>query len=170
MRRLRLMAAAVLLSACAPSTPESTRTSSPPATGPSSISTQKGLPSADLQILDRSGRTILEAKVEIAENPQSRRIGLMEVAELPQNAGMAFLWETHHRGAFHMLNTLIPLDIAFWDGDMRIVAVLQMQPCETEPPCPTYGPEQDYVGAVELNQGTLDEAGVKPGDKVKLRR
>lgn len=108
--------------------------------------------------------------MEIAERPESRRIGLMGVSDLPENTGMVFLWEAPHQGSFHMLNTLIPLDIAFWDEDGRIVGIEQMQPCETEPPCPTYGPEQPYIGAVELNEGELSAAGVEEGDTVRLER
>ncbi len=94
----------------------------------------------------------------------------MGVSDLPKNTGMVFLWEAPHQGSFHMLNTLIPLDIAFWDEDGQIVGTEQMQPCETEPPCPTYGPEQPYIGAVELNEGELSAAGVEEGDTVRLER
>lgn len=168
MGRLCLLAA-LLLGGCTSPAVEELPTDAPPAEQ-TPISTQRDLPRANLQIVDAAGRKLLGAKVEIAESPEARQVGLMHVRKLPDNTGMAFVWEAPHQGAFHMLNTPIPLDIAFWDEDMRIVAILQMQPCETEPPCPTYGPENDYVGAVELNEGDLSAAGVEVGHTVILER
>lgn len=168
MRRLCLLAA-VLLGACASPGVEELPANAPSA-GQTPISTQRDLPRANLQIVDGTGRTLLGAEVEIAQSAQARQVGLMHVTDLPENTGMAFVWVAPHQGAFHMLNTPIPLDIAFWDEDMQIVGILQMQPCDTEPPCPTYGPEQDYVGAVELNEGELSAAGVEVGHTVILKR
>lgn len=168
MRRLSLPAA-LLLAACTSPAPNEIPASIQP-TEETAISAQQGLPTARLQILSDEGQTRLEAEVEIAERPESRRIGLMGVSDLPERAGMVFLWEVPHQGSFHMLNTLIPLDIAFWDEARRIVGIEQMQPCETEPSCPTYGPEHPYIGAVELNEGELSAAGVEEGDTVALER
>jgi uncharacterized protein len=70
-------------------------------------------------------------------------------------------------GTFWMKDTVIPLSIAFWDDDGRIVSILDMDPC-TEDPCPTYGPDEPFVGAVEVDPGTFERHGVTPGDRVQL--
>ncbi|MDQ4149665.1 MAG: DUF192 domain-containing protein [Actinomycetota bacterium] len=92
----------------------------------------------------------------------------MFLRQLPRLEGMAFVWQEPIAAVFHMKNTLIPLDIAFWDENMRIVDILHMMPCE-EDPCPLYRPRHRFVGAVELNERVLRSEGVQLGDVVTLR-
>jgi uncharacterized membrane protein (UPF0127 family) len=66
-----------------------------------------------------------------------------------------------------MKDTLIPLSIAFWNEQDRIVAILDMEPCEADP-CPSYDPEVEFEGALEVNQGFFEEHGVEVGDTVEL--
>ena len=58
---------------------------------------------------------------------------------LPADAGMAFVYPEDVRGAFWMKDTLIPLSIAFYSGDGRILKILDMEPCKADP-CPLYDP------------------------------
>jgi hypothetical protein len=81
--------------------------------------------------------------------------------------GMAFVWAGPVQSSFWMKDTLIPLSIAFWDQEGRIVSILDMKPCRSDP-CPTYGPDAPYVGAVEVRQGELERHGVGVGDTVDL--
>ena len=67
-----------------------------------------------------------------------------------------------------MKDTLIPLSIAFVDEAGRVIDVLDMQPCESDP-CPTYGVDEPYVLAVEANLGWFDDHGVGAGDRAELR-
>jgi uncharacterized membrane protein (UPF0127 family) len=126
-----------------------------------------GLPTGTLAIDGPDGRATFE--VRIAETTSARQRGLMGVEELPEGEGMVFLFDDATDGAFWMKDTLVPLSIAFWDGDDRIVAVLDMEPCRSDP-CPLYSPGADYVGALEVNLGALAEAGVAVGDEVTLSR
>ncbi|MBI4260287.1 MAG: DUF192 domain-containing protein [Actinobacteria bacterium] len=89
--------------------------------------------------------------------------------DLARDRGMVFLFEGPTTGSFWMKDTLIPLQIAFWDEDGRIVSILSMEPCE-EDPCPLYSPGASYVGALEVNAGALSEAGVEEEDRVALER
>ena len=66
-----------------------------------------------------------------------------------------------------MKDTLIPLSIAFWDDDGRIISILDMDPCDADP-CPTYGPDEPFVGAVEVDRGGSRTDGVTVGDRVEL--
>lgn len=104
----------------------------------------------------------IEAKV--ADEPDRRQQGLMQVPELPEGVGMLFLFEEPRTGGFWMKNTLVPLDIAYI-RDGEVVSVLQMDPCEADP-CPTYDPEVEYDAALEVEQGTLAEAGIDEGASV----
>ena len=86
---------------------------------------------------------------------------------LPSDQGMAFVFDGPTTSQFWMKDTLIPLSIAFWDAGNRVVAILDMPPCRADP-CPTYGPQRSYVGAVEAKLGYFDDHGVDVGDRVRL--
>ena len=96
--------------------------------------------------------------VQIADTSDERQTGLMGRESLSPYDGMAFLWEEPVVSSFWMKDTLIPLSIAFWDD---------MDPC-TQDPCPSYGPDEPFVGAVEVDRGALEERGVTVGDRVEL--
>ncbi|HEX2090414.1 MAG TPA: DUF192 domain-containing protein [Actinomycetota bacterium] len=141
----------------------STRARSPRAT-PSS---PRPLPKATLRVLTTEGPLTL--RVEIADTPQARGVGLMKRRRLAPNAGMAFLFDGPTTNRFWMKNTLIPLSIAFWDEAGRIVSIVDMAPCRKDP-CPLYSAGTSYIGAVEVNRGFFKAHGVKVGDRVELER
>ena len=105
--------------------------------------------------------------VEVADTTDERRTGLMGRETMSPYEGMAFLWTDPVIGSFWMKDTLIPLSIAFWDEGGRIVSIMDMEPCRSDP-CPTYTPDASYVGAVEVRQGELARRGVGVGDTVDL--
>jgi uncharacterized membrane protein (UPF0127 family) len=104
-------------------------------------------------------------RVELAISDTEKQEGLMGRTSLRPSAGMAFLFDTPTTVRFWMKDTLIPLSIAFWDEQGRIVAIDEMAPC-TQDPCTTYGPEVAYRGAVEANTGFFADHGVAVGDTV----
>lgn len=86
---------------------------------------------------------------------------------LAPDAGMVFLEDAPTDATFWMKDTLIPLSIAFWGADGRIVDAQDMTPCAADP-CPLYHSTAPYVGAVEVNQGFFAAHGVQVGDVVRL--
>jgi uncharacterized protein len=120
---------------------------------------------AALSIRTEDGTVSLD--VQVADTPDERQTGLMGRESLSPFDGMAFLWEAPVESSFWMKDTLIPLSIAFWDEGGRIISILDMNPC-TEDPCPSYGPDEPFVGAVEVDRGILEERGVALGDRVEL--
>jgi uncharacterized membrane protein (UPF0127 family) len=124
-----------------------------------------GETAATLEIRTASGTRSFE--VEVADTTAERRTGLMGRETLSPFDGMAFLWTGPVQGSFWMKDTLIPLSIAFWDQEGRIVSIMDMEPCRADP-CPTYGPGTPYVGALEVTQGELARRGVGVGDSVDL--
>ena len=121
--------------------------------------------SATLSIGTDDGTVSLD--VQVADTPAERQTGLMGRESLSPYDGMAFVWEEPVVGTFWMKDTLIPLSIAFWDDDGRIISILDMDPC-TEDPCPSYGPDEPFVGAVEVDRGKFERHGVALGDRVEL--
>ena len=124
-----------------------------------------GAETATLEITTSDG--VRSFDVEVADTPSERRVGLMHREELAPVDGMAFLWDEPIEGTFWMKDTLIPLSVAFWDEGGRIVAIVDMEPCEADP-CPSYGPGEPFLGAVELGQGVFEEEGVEVGDRIEL--
>ncbi|HEX6309066.1 MAG TPA: DUF192 domain-containing protein [Longimicrobiales bacterium] len=110
--------------------------------------------------------------VEIAERNDQRAFGLMDRDELPQDRGMIFLYDQVQPAGtgFWMYRTRIPLDIAYFDGAGRIVAIQQMMPCASLDParCQTYSPGVPFFGAVEANRGYFARHGIRAGDALIL--
>jgi uncharacterized protein len=113
------------------------------------------------------GEDTASLAVHVAADPDARAQGLMHREELPDRAGMVFVYPEDTTGGFWMKNTLIPLSIAFLDEEGRILSVLDMEPCERDP-CPTYDPGLAYRHALEVNEGVFDELGAAEGDLVEL--
>jgi uncharacterized membrane protein (UPF0127 family) len=124
-------------------------------------------PSATAALSIRTDDGTVSLDVQVADTPDERRTGLMGRDSLSPYDGMAFVWEEPVVSSFWMKDTLIPLSVAFWDDAGRIVSILDMDPC-TDDPCPSYGPDEPFVGAVEVERGTLEERGVAVGDRVQL--
>lgn len=126
-----------------------------------------GLPTGSLVIETSEG--VLDLTVEIAETPSTRTRGLMFRKQLEDDTGMVFLAEEPTASGFWMKNTLIPLSVAFWDNAGRILAILDMEPCDRDP-CRVYDPQVTWTMAVEVNQGWFEEHFVAVGDRVRLWR
>jgi uncharacterized membrane protein (UPF0127 family) len=158
---LSLVAGLLGLGGCAPAAPAAP---APASTAPP----VPGLPQGELS-LRRDGATLLRLRVSIAESPAAQERGLMGIHAMSDGAGMVFLMPAPSRRAFWMKDTLIPLDVAFWDAGGAVVDVIQMRPCRADP-CPVYTPRADYTAAAEVNLGLLERYGVRAGDSAVLSR
>ena len=131
-------------------------------------------PSSGEGVTFATGKAILEGAdgsvlldIEIADSSEQHQQGLMNRTELAKCSGMVFIFFEETTGSFWMKNTLIPLSIAFFDVEGKIVRIMDMEPCEADP-CPVYDPEATYIGALEVNQGAFDDWGIKEGDSVRV--
>jgi uncharacterized membrane protein (UPF0127 family) len=118
-------------------------------------------------ITTRSGAKVV-VQVEIARTSAERQRGLMNRRTLPAKAGMVFVYPQAVSNGFWMKNTLIPLDIAFYDSRGRILRILTMQPCRRDP-CKVYDPGVSYRAALEVNAGSFRRWEVKAGDRIAVR-
>jgi uncharacterized protein len=105
--------------------------------------------------------------LEVADTAAEREHGLMGRRELPGDSGMVFVFPEDTTASFWMKDTLIPLSIAFYDEEGRILRILDMEPCRTDP-CPLYDPDVAFRGALEVNQGAFARWNVSEGDRVRL--
>ena len=106
--------------------------------------------------------------VELADTQEKQALGLMFRESMAGEHGMLFRFPGEARRSFWMKNTRIPLDIFYFDADLRLVSVAEnAQPCRSQrcPPYPSEGPAK-YV--LELNAGKAAELGVRPGDALEL--
>lgn len=112
----------------------------------------------------------VEYTVEIAATREEREKGLMFRNELPQKHGMFFSYNTPGRLTFWMKNTLIPLDMIFFDANYRVVYIQKnAQPCKSEP-CEIYGPKNPTQYVLEISGGESDSVGIKIGDTLEITR
>ena len=119
-----------------------------------------GLPLAFVEIGD------LVLHVAVADTPESRRHGLMGIADFGAVDGMVFVYDTPTETGFYMKDVPVPLDIAFVGADGTVLAVLAMPLCEAEP-CPLYHSPAPFRWAIETPSGGLAE--IEAGDRFSLR-
>ena len=101
--------------------------------------------------------------VELADEPQERRRGLMFRRSMEADHGMLFRHDRTQRAAMWMKNTYISLDILFIQQDGVIVNIAR----DTEPGSLSQIASKGRVlGVLELNAGTAERLGIKPGDQV----
>ncbi len=107
--------------------------------------------------------------VEIADTPEKRRTGLMNRESLAIDSGMLFTFEKEGIYNSWMKNTLIPLDIIWFNKDNEIIFIKEnAQPCKTEQ-CETFGPEKKAKYILEINGGLAEKTGVEIGDEIEFR-
>jgi uncharacterized membrane protein (UPF0127 family) len=114
-----------------------------------SLPTLAGVSSTTISIDDRV------LVVAVADTPETRRRGLMNVTDLGALDGMLFVWQADSTSGFFMKDTLIPLDIGFFSAGGAVVDRLTMVPC-TDDPCQTYRAAGAYRYALETAAGDLD--------------
>ena len=105
---------------------------------------------------------------ELATDDAQRQRGLMMRQSLPADHGMLFVFPRTEPQAFWMKNTLIPLDMLYFDAARRLVSMqLNVPPCQADP-CPVYPSEGPARYVLELSGGTARRIGVQPGDELKI--
>lgn len=106
----------------------------------------------------RAGEVPIEAQLVLTHAEQTQ--GLMHRKSLGENRGMLFPYQTPRRMGFWMKNTLIPLDIGFFDADGILREVHALHPRDTRT---VHSRGDDLHYALEMNQGWFARHGVRPG-------
>jgi len=96
---------------------------------------------------------------EVANTMESRTQGLMFRKYLGPNEGMLFVFPRAEPHCFWMKNTLIPLSIAFLDGEGKIVSTAEMAPMTENTHCAA----APAKFALEMSSGWFAAKGLKPG-------
>jgi uncharacterized membrane protein (UPF0127 family) len=100
---------------------------------------------------------------EVAHTDPARAQGLMHRRMLPENRGMLFVFPSAAQHAMWMMNTYIPLSVAFIDERGAIINIEDMKP-HTQDAHPAAKPAK-Y--ALEMNRGWFSKRGIKPGARIE---
>ncbi|NUO71957.1 MAG: DUF192 domain-containing protein [Frateuria sp.] len=105
---------------------------------------------------------------EFATDDASRERGLMMRTELPADHSMLFVFPDSEPRWFWMKNTLVPLDILYFDADRKLVSMqLDVPPCKADP-CPSYPSDAPARYVLELAAGTARSIGAQTGDALTI--
>lgn len=176
-RWIRVSAAAALLAGCAGDSAGSGSTVAsvvPPQTmsAPSGPTTPAVVPEGFSPVVIKVARpdgTTESYCVWLAETPEQRQQGLMNVTSLGGADGMLFRFNGEQTSSFWMKDTLLPLSIAFYAGDGVYVSATDMEPCAADvAACPAYSAESPYADALEVPQGRLSTLGIGPESRLTV--
>lgn len=110
--------------------------------------------------VELGGRTF---SVEIADTQEKQALGLMFRDKMPADEGMIFIFPNEAPRSFWMKNTRIPLDIMYFDKDLKMVSIsADTPPCKVSR-CPSYPSTKPAMYVLELNAGMAAELGAGPG-------
>lgn len=103
--------------------------------------------------------------VAVAETSSQRSQGLRGVGALPVGIdGMLFAFGEPATTTFGMRDTLIALEIWWFDGEGRLLGSADMEPCSATP-CTGYASPGEIAWALETPSGELHFA---PGDTLRV--
>ncbi|MCO6426603.1 DUF192 domain-containing protein [Nitrosomonas communis] len=122
-----------------------------------SPATLAGSPAIPLKILNH---TLL---AEIAHTPTARSKGLMHRAQLDENSGMLFVFPKTDIYGMWMLNTAIPLSVAFLDEKGVILNIANMVPHSVTP----HYAAKPAKYALEMNLDWFAAKDIKAGAQVR---
>lgn len=103
--------------------------------------------------------------VEIAKTGEQLEHGLMFRENLKDDAGMIFIFDREDTLSFWMKNTLIDLDIGYFDAGKKLVDIQTMKAAGSvlvQRP-PSYPSKSPAMYALEVNKGWFARHGIKTG-------
>jgi len=112
----------------------------------------------------RLGASQVRFAVEVADTDAERAQGLMNRASLPRFGGMLFVYDRPQPVAFWMKNTLIPLDMLFFDAAGVLASVHENAVPGDLTAIPGKG---DVLYVLEINGGAARELGLAPGAELR---
>ena len=115
--------------------------------------------------LDRGDGSLLTFRVELATTPRQHAYGLMHVEAMDADAGMLFIFDGMAIRSFWMKNTVIPLDMLFFDEKGRLVSAVEEAAPGSLVSRRSTGPAK-YV--LELNGGSMRARAIGPDARLRF--
>ena len=126
------------------------------------LATSPGIIAADLPEIALSVNAHRLA-VEVASTEEKRAQGLMYRRILPENRGMLFVFRETAQHGMWMLNTYVPLSVAFLDEKGVIINIEDMHPHTRT----NHVASRPAKYALEVNRGWFAKRGIKPGARIE---
>ncbi|MEO0467000.1 MAG: DUF192 domain-containing protein [Pseudomonadota bacterium] len=110
------------------------------------------------------GDTSHTFEVELANDPDEIRVGMMFRESMDARAGMLFDMGNPRPVSFWMKNTILPLDMLFMDESGTVLAI-----AENAVPFSRrqIDPGMAVKAVLEVNAGIVDELGLAPGAQIE---
>ena len=105
-------------------------------------------------------------KVEIANTPDARELGLMYRNHLDENAGMMFIFPAPSAAQFWMKNTVIPLDMFFADSNGKVLGIVANAQPYSEA---LLGGFDGTLYVLEVNAGYAAKHHIVAGDRLEFQ-
>jgi uncharacterized membrane protein (UPF0127 family) len=112
----------------------------------------------------RDGANALRFQVEVADTVEGRATGLMDRKQMGRFSGMLFVYDAPQSVAFWMKNTLIPLDMLFFDQTGKLTRVHKNALPLDETPIPG---GNDILYVLEINGGLAGQLGIEAGAELR---
>jgi len=93
--------------------------------------------------------------LEVVDTDEARQKGLMFRRKLDPNHGMLFVFEENRNLSFWMKNTFIPLAIGYFNQNLKLIDIHEMEPVASEMETPT----KYYVSKVPARLALEMESG-----------
>lgn len=102
-------------------------------------------------------------QAEVAATDESRSLGLMHRRMMPESRGMLFVFTDAARHGMWMMNTHLPLSVAFIDDEGVIINIEDMQPHTRN----SHHAARPARYALEMNLGWFAKRGIGPGARIE---
>lgn len=119
----------------------------------------------EVSFLNSDSSPFKTIQVAVADEPEERNQGLMDVYNMAEDEGMIFIFEKEELQSFWMANTPLTLDIMYVNSDSTIVRIYQNTEPFSQTSLPSEAPAQ-YV--IETNGGFSVANGITEGMKVRF--
>jgi uncharacterized membrane protein (UPF0127 family) len=126
------------------------------------VAAQTGLRIERLSIATPKG--VRTFRVEIADTPRSREIGMMWRTQVPVGTGMLFNFKTPQQAYFWMENTLVGLDLIFIRSDGTIANIAANATPLSRQAIPSNG---NILAVLEIGAGQAQKLGLAAGQVVR---
>ena len=114
-------------------------------------------------IIDSSSRGCILFDIYIANSQEQRSQGLMFIRSMDEYEGMLFIYPEPAEISMWMKNTLIPLDMLFFDHKLAITAIHENAvPLSTD----IISSRGVANGVIELNGGSAEKFGISQGSQI----
>ncbi len=116
-------------------------------------------------LLQNSRGQAVRVRVEVADSPRERQVGLMHRKHLAADAGMLFIYPFESPQSFWMKNTYIPLDLLFIGANLLVVGIV-----ENTTPLSLERLQVDTPSRfiLEVNAGFCKKQGIQEGSRVRF--